>query len=195
MLRALVLLIAFFGCAHLAGCAGAPVRKESGSFVVPESDYQRTFVAAKDVLRDAGFTLDRVDASRGVISTRPRASSGFATPWIEHSTSPGAGAAGVLHRERRVATVRFDRPDPGNESGETIVAHVEVTVQRLGAPGRKPDPASIRLTSTWTGGAGPGSGQTAFSTMEERADPALSARLARQIEDLVAKGAPHPDAG
>jgi len=192
MRRVLGLVVAILGCVPASGCSGTRAHDDAAAFVVTDAEYARTFDAAKNVLRDAGFTLDRVDASRGVISTRPRTSSGLATPWIERSTTPGAGAAGVFHRERRVATVRFERAGPGDADPGSIVARVEVTVERLGAPGRKPEPSSIRLTTTWTGGAGSGAGQTPFTTMAERPDPALSARLAHQIEARAGAGAPDP---
>jgi len=169
----------------LGGCASNPKPRPDPSFEVQPAEYTRAFTAAKDVLRDEGFSLERVDSARGVITTRPRASSGFMTPWIDHTTTPGDSLGAVLHRERRLVEVRFaldensDLPEPE----KPIIATVEVTVQRLGSPGRNPDATSIRLTSTWTEGRksaemrewGP------YLTMVERTDPALSARIAGAI--------------
>ncbi len=70
------LLIAAAG--PLGGCA----TKGPASFDVAVEAYPAVFQAAKEQLRRAGFTLDRVDARAGVITTRAKPSSGFFTPWI-----------------------------------------------------------------------------------------------------------------
>ena len=169
----------------LPGCAATPKPPSDPTFQVQAGDYPAAFAAAKDVLRAQGFALERVDSARGVITTRPRASSGLATPWIDHATTPGDAVAGVLHRERRLVEVRFATDDasdlPADE--KPIVATVEVTVQRLGAPGRKADASSIRLTSRWTEGqSGSETRELApYSVIVERRDTPLSVRIANAI--------------
>ena len=180
--------IASIVCLAAAGCASTPPATADADFQVTDDQYEVAFAAAKDVLRDAGFALDRVDATRGVITTRERSSSGFATPWIDHATTPGDGAAGVLHRERRIAEVRFVRESGGPDA--PIRAEVEVTIQRIGAPGRQPEPSSIRIQSQWTEGTRSGASSSPFSAITERPDPRLAARLASQIEDRVAHTPP-----
>ena len=53
---------------------GATIHVDSGG-------YGRVFDETRDVLRDLGFILDRVDAQLGVISTLPKGTGGIATPW------------------------------------------------------------------------------------------------------------------
>jgi hypothetical protein len=171
--------------AAVSGCASAPKPRPDPTFEVQAGDYPRAFAAAKDVLRAEGFALERVDSARGVITTRPRASSGLATPWLDHSTTPGDAVAGVLHRERRLVEVRF-APDEASDlpaDAKPIIARVEVTVQRLGAPGRRADASSIRLTTRWTEGqSGSETRELApYSVMVERVDEPLSVRIANAI--------------
>mgnify|MGYP006295044941 FL=1 len=143
----LVLLLA------LAACASAPPPSPTGRrLAVPPDQYAAAFGAAKDVLRAHGFALARVDARAGVLTTQPRHAAGLATPWIPHSTTLSDAAAGVLHRDRRTAEVRF-RPAAGGPTPDLrddppeLVAEVVVTVERVFVPGRRPDPTSIRLTA------------------------------------------------
>lgn len=168
-------------CATLLGCARSP--DPATTFTINDAEYEQTFSAARDVLRDAGFILDRVDAQRGIITTHPRPSSGMATPWIDHASSPGDAAAATLHRERRFATVRFARStDPtAQPDAASIDADVEVFIQRLGAPGRKPEPSSIRMTSRWTEGSRGNGPATPFDAISERPDDRLAAELAARI--------------
>lgn len=102
-----VLVACFLGLIGLAlgGCAGT--EKVSTEVAVAPGRYAEAFEAAKDVLRDYQFDLDRVDAVSGVVTTHGRGSSGFATPWIPHGTSFGDGVSGAIERERRVAAVVF----------------------------------------------------------------------------------------
>jgi hypothetical protein len=195
MPRLLALGIVSFAGLIAAGCSSTGRARPDATFPVTEAAYETTFAAARDVLRDAGFSLERVDAARGVITTLPRSSSGFATPWIDHATSPGDAAAATLHRERRFAEVRFERaPSTQGADTGTILGRVEITIERLGAPGRKPEPTSIRLSSTWTEGSRRGAAAaTPFDSIATRPDPALAARLAAQIERRAARVSPTTD--
>lgn len=168
-------------CASLLGCARSP--DPATTFTLHDAEYEQTFSAARDVLRDAGFVLDRVDAQRGIITTLPKPSSGLATPWIDHASSPGDAAAATLHRERRIATVRFARStDPTIEpDAAPITADVEVLIQRLGAPGRNPEPSSIRMTSRWTEGTRGNGATTPYEAIAERPDDRFAAEIASRI--------------
>lgn len=88
----------------LVGCAAAP---QATSLDVPPGQYSQAFEAAKQTLRDARFDLARLDAQVGVITTLPRVSSGFATPWIAHGGSFGADTEGLAHYQRRTVRVTF----------------------------------------------------------------------------------------
>ncbi|MEM9166154.1 MAG: hypothetical protein AAGB48_03935 [Planctomycetota bacterium] len=57
----------------LGGCAA--LQAESGRFAVDAGGYARAFETTRTTLNDLGWTLDRVDAGAGVITTLPRPSS------------------------------------------------------------------------------------------------------------------------
>ena len=112
--------------------------------------YAEAFAHGKDVLRDLGFELDRIDARAGVITTRPRVGSGLATPWVE-SESP---LNDLAHRNRRRATLVFSPSDaPESEDLRLYAGGVDVEcrieVERVYTPGRRPSPTSVRLGGTW----------------------------------------------
>ncbi len=136
-------------------------------FVLEPEDYPLAFDAARETLRDYRFMLDRVDARMGVISTEPKDTAGFATPWDgEQSTLEQEWDDFVNLNARRVR-ITFEpisRPateDPRSqvvegpapadlrELDEPIVARVLVVEERRARPGWRIDMRSIRH-STFT---------------------------------------------
>ncbi len=152
-MRALVVAGA---CVAGGGCASSVTAVGDGAARVElDRSYAAVFDAARDAVREMGWDLERVDAARGIIRTRPRAASGWITPWIPHSTTAGDAWTGVLQHDERVATVRF-RPagaagDPPLWTDLRDLAgpwEVEVTVEvlRRYQPDRRADPTSVRFT-------------------------------------------------
>ena len=70
-LHALLLILA--ASIFLSACTARPTATE---LVIAPETYVQTFDAARDVLRDRRFELERIDARSGVISTRPRTFAG-----------------------------------------------------------------------------------------------------------------------
>lgn len=85
----------------LGGCAA-----QSPDLFVPASDYSATFAAARDVLHSYRFTLDRVDARAGVLTTAAKPTAGFFTPWdTEQSTLSQEWEDTINKQQRRVDIV------------------------------------------------------------------------------------------
>lgn len=178
--------------ALLIGCTSkAPVAEVRFS----GEEYAQVFQDAKDVLRRAQFELDRVDARAGVITTRPKPSAGLATPWIRQSSGLKGSISGFLHRERRVARIRFEPIEASSETtiGETdplldlrayegeVEATIEVEIQRVEPSEQRFSPQSIRLQS-YVIDATPGSeSASAGPGYVSRPDEALSERLTRTL--------------
>jgi hypothetical protein len=133
---------------HEAGDAGAAP-------TIPAGEYEAAFRAAKDVLREKQFDLERVDAAAGVITTRPRSSAGLASPWLDYDETFGDAVDDLIHRDRRRVTVRFDPSDRPDASAlldrrtldVPLTMRVTIDVERTYVTGRRADPTSIRLTS------------------------------------------------
>lgn len=136
------------GAAVLGGCASAPrAGGEAGAVV---ENYGRAFDAARTVLRDGGFVLERVDARAGVITTQPKTTAGIATPWHGEQSSLAQDVEDLLQRQQRVARVTFAAR---GGAGDMLLVDspaemsVHVVVQRLQVPGRKLEPEAMRQHS------------------------------------------------
>ncbi|MFM9958963.1 MAG: hypothetical protein ACKVZJ_12900 [Phycisphaerales bacterium] len=124
-----VLCFTAFAALPMTGCASSPA--PAPMLRVEADAYPAAFEAAKDVLREYAFELDRVDATAGVLTTHTRGSAGFATPWIPHSSSFGDAGRGFLDRERRRAMVVFEPVDsdqPVESTPEQAAASVDSPV-------------------------------------------------------------------
>jgi len=188
-----VLRIALLGCvALLAGCAGNPrpseVRVETGA-------YEAAFEAAKASLLEHGFELERVDARAGVLTSRPKATAGLATPWDVEQSSLEHEAEDLLNQHRRTVRVTFApvvagegpiEPDENPDIDlrplkESMQGRVEVAILRVRRPGWRIEPTSIHQSRRWRdpnlqARGIPGLFEEAFTL-----DPHLAGRLASDI--------------
>ncbi|MCA9281822.1 MAG: hypothetical protein H6812_05405 [Phycisphaeraceae bacterium] len=172
----------------MTGCASDPVQPHAASRV-ESSRYAAAFRAAKDVLRDEGFVLDRVDARRGVITTLPRASAGLASPWIS-TGSAGDAASDLLHAHARSATVDFGpasgaSSDDLRESAEAIEIRVTVHVLRASKAGRRVDSTMPRRSTFAVDPVATRSGDLGTDLEEIALDERLADRLAERIRALA----------
>lgn len=85
------------------------------AFDSPESD--RLWNAAREVLRDHRFTLDRVDRRRGVITTMPETSQGVGEFWRSDVATREDLWESTLNAMRRTVTIRFVGADPDDAAG------------------------------------------------------------------------------
>ncbi|MEM9083049.1 MAG: hypothetical protein AAGB34_05580 [Planctomycetota bacterium] len=160
--------------------ARSPVNIEAGH-------YKEAFALAKDVLRDNGFRIDRVDAAGGIIRSSPAISSGLATPWIKHSTGIRGSFDDTLNRERRVTVLRFS-PNDGVRADDLrayegpLELRVEVQLQRVYEPGRRHSSNGVLLSSTTTGDTWQNQSlQPAFAVVVGT-DVALAERLEAELK-------------
>ncbi|MDQ7014718.1 MAG: hypothetical protein Q9O74_12635 [Planctomycetota bacterium] len=178
--------IAAIGLAALlvgpGGCASAV--EGTGDFTFSSRDYPAAFDATRDVLRDYRFTLERIDAEAGVISTTKELSPGLLEPWSPLQTGFGDEWEDTLNRQARQVRVTFA---PEGEDGQTMRASVWVTLLRQHRAGR-------RLDSEWVGASTFAfdpqlkERHTATYFVPSRRDGALEARLARRIEAEMRDG-------
>lgn len=205
-------LAALAGCASEPAGAPGPGKSgprlqfgEAGSsgagFVTPAGRYAEAFESAKSALREMGFALGRVDAAAGVIMTRPRWSGGLATPWVEGESDFQDEVDSALNTTRRVVRVRFEpvRPaqtDEEREEGSRLGAAVsgvaafeagakgvvDAIVERVYTPGRQVQAVSIRRSGYFEDIEVKRGEPRRESAVSIREDPALSARVASEIE-------------
>ena len=161
-----VLAILLLACC-LGGCASnrASTKPAAATFVVEADDYEHAFEAAKGVLLDRHYELERVDARAGIILTRPRTGAGLLTPW---KIGPGSRLGeDTVNAQGRVVEVRFEPaaeterppggvPDalasprpavPPSAAEGAIVVSVRVLMERRVSPTRRLDPTAIQAAS------------------------------------------------
>lgn len=136
------------GAVQLGACSSPDAGAE---LTVRTEDYPRAFEATKDLLVRRGFTLERIDADEGVITTRPKPTAGLATPWDHEQSALRDEWSDLMHQHERAVRVRFDPPPPPvpGAGGAEVLVSFQVDKLRVVTPGVNPAPASVRLTTTW----------------------------------------------
>lgn len=167
--RSTILCIAIAAAASIGGCA-TPLAPQ-GTATVERADYQAAFDRTRDALVDLGFTLNRVDAAAGVVTTDPLIGRGAFGPWQRQQHTLGAEVADALHAQSRSVRVEFlpaaaasavptDAPrsqiDQGPEPtvvaelgspSSPLIARVTVLVERRYRPGTRPQVADVLRTT------------------------------------------------
>lgn len=188
-LRTLLQLAALaFAALHLAGCASS---EGPTTFDVASGQYTRAFDAARDTLRDQFYSIDRVDAEAGVISTFPKESAGLATPWDSDQSSLKQEWEDLAADQRRTIRVVFER-QPGSQ--EPALGRVTVVVDRRYRPGIRVPAKSVKSASLTRDPALAQRGMWPAYDVAIEEDRALAARLANEISKRLAAPETSPSA-
>lgn len=159
--------------------------------------YAAVFEAARDVLRDEGFILERVDAAEGVITTRVKTTAGVFTPWDREQSTAGQEVEDLMQRQQRVVRVTFvgaagegeGAAAGGAEAGARFDRmRVEVVVQRVQIPGRKLEPEAIQQSSYWFDPDMGTRGMQPQFAVAEKQDRLLAERITRKVRERVGAG-------
>lgn len=190
--------------ALLPGCSSAPA---DAVIVVLPGEYPAAFDASREVLSEARFALERVDAAAGVITTQPKSTAGLASPWDTEQSTLAQEWEDLANQQRRVVRITFapegetgptppDQalPDRRTEAGP-LVARVEVTLLRLRRPGWRIETESIsRSTRSFDPIAAARDGGASFFEPVGQ-DDRLAGRLAQRIAQRLSQPpAPSEDA-
>lgn len=146
-----------------AGLAGCATRGPTELAVEPGS-YAATFDAARHVLREARFDLERVDARGGVLTTAAKPTAGLATPWDAEQQTAGQEVEDLLQHQQRRVRITFESAGGEAGAGESqadgagaeadlldeprkTTMRVRVVIERINRPNWRVDSSSIRLSS------------------------------------------------
>lgn len=188
-----VLAVVLAGAASAGGCAGDGDR---AGLEVPAGEYATAFDAAREVLRDYRFELDRVDARAGVITTLSKESAGLATPWDAEQSSVQQEVEDLLAEQRRRVRVTFEPMEAGasgdllDGSARVLDARVEVFVERVYARGMQPSPRAILLSGQWYDPASLARGQSPRYEVPLTRDEALARRMSAEIRRRIERARP-----
>jgi hypothetical protein len=187
----------------IGGCASAPSANiaDSATVQVGAGEYARAFDAARRVLRDRGFILERVDARSGIITTQPKTTAGLATPWDREQQSLAQEVEDFLQRQQRVVRVTFEPaagaepasdggsqpPENLNTASTPLTMRVQVTIERISVPGRRLEPEAIKeSTYTYDPALGARGMQPSYEVATRR-DAAGERRLVELIQAALAQ--------
>ncbi len=147
------LLVSLVFLCLAAGCAqtGQPARLRQPSefeaidqICVPDAETKQAMQVAEDVLAQMNFTIEKADAEKGFIKTRPlRAAQAFEL-WRSDNIGSFNTAEANLHTIRRIAQMNLTRSDQpaaascdASRSGKQLCIDCEVKTQRLSLPQRR----------------------------------------------------------
>ncbi len=173
---------------------------------VPAGKYAAAFNAARDELRDAGFTLERVDAYSGIITTWPSGSAGIATPWSGDQSSVSQEFGDLFHRHARTLRITFEPavpPEPTDDAAlppdlraldTDMLMRIRVIVERNHRPGWRVSNVSIRHSTYYTDPDLQTRGMQPVYSVAREEDRLLAARIADRIAEarVPVAGAPNP---
>lgn len=141
-----------FGLA-LTGCATSTAPPPANPQPIDAAYYRATFDAGAEVLRDAGFRVDRRDFRFGVITSQPKGSPTVFEPWQPDNSDGDQAWQSTVGDLRRTVTLSFAPPrKPGPRNIETPTSsdaaaagdpaagyalRVEVLIERLQVPQRR----------------------------------------------------------
>ena len=196
-----------------AGLGGCAAREEPATFGVAQGDYDRAFVATREVLRDVNFEIERVDATRGVITTKARPDAGFFTPWTGYQLDAASAVEGSLNQQRRRVRVTFipvadeaayvggggDQDRIGSQLDEVAsrgpwTAYVDVGVTRMQTSGLRPPPRAVLMSSVTIDPIEQSQGVATIYEVPVSQDAAMAAAITRRIRKRLGleEAAPAP---
>lgn len=187
--RRLFTLLAGMVLIALGGCnaSGPP------TFNVQIGQYQQAFNAARDVLRDYHFQLERVDGAQGVITTADLFSAGLLTPWDQVQTTPQQELSDIVNNQARRVRIVFARAsqqadpiDPPSDA-EACVGDVQVVIRRVQVALVRPNSRSVSLTTTAVDPALTAKQIWGNYAVPFARDEELERRIARAIEARLSK--------
>jgi len=183
-LISLALVLGLGAC--LVGCASP---RGGVSFTIPHDRYDQAITAARETFLDARFEIDRVDARRGIVETRPKPSAGLGTPWDTEQATLRQEWEDLLNQHERVARlvvepIDADVPDVTTHAGP-LAARVEVIVYRVRRHGWRVDTVTISRSSHSIDPLGPARGSPFTFAQPVGRDDLLAEALAQRIRDRL----------
>lgn len=144
-LRNLILAAGVFAGGMTCGCTSSAVYSGQDFTVdaseVAGAERERVIAAAREVLTDHRFVINRVDGRRGVVTTEFKSTQGFASPWDGEQGSLVEESADFVNQHERAVRVTI------GDDGSVVVS---VVVQRVHRPGWRIETESISSSTRTT---------------------------------------------
>jgi len=172
-----------------AGCSRQVVDTDNPVTVSAEQ-YRRYFDSSIDVLRDAGYVIDRRDYRFGTITTLPQSSPNIVELWNSQNTTADQAIQSTLSNEQRHVTVQFAKARADEaEASDDYLFEVNVMLERKQVPTRRMAGSARRNVFSDLSATPRGlheRGVTGVYWEPVGRDALLEARLMKQIRDRAA---------
>ena len=162
-----------------------PIDDARGLVELDGVSYEDAFVAAREVLADFRFGINRVDAARGVLTSYPKRTAGLASPWDGEQSSIGQEFEELTNQQERTIHIEFERGEQADADEGRVVARVRVIVNRVHRPNWRVDTQSILLSTHARSRDAMGNLERSEFREPIGQDPALADRLARAIVERL----------
>lgn len=200
-LAILCILASLLGCAHHAPTTGLEI---------DAAQYASAFDAAREVLIDCRFQLERVDAAAGLITTSPKPTAGLLTPAHGEQQTFSSEFDDALNAQRRIVRIEFHPLTDAREASQPLTpgvpvappadlrdastrqgpprleARVRVVIERRQTPNRTIEPASIRRSQSFIDPALAPRQMAPSYYVAQRDDPDLARRIVAMIRERIA---------
>jgi hypothetical protein len=171
----------------LTACASAPPAGARADASFEAASYPDLFNAAREVLAEYRFTIDRVDAARGVITTYPKRTAGMATPWDREQSSLAQEFEDLAHQQERTARVTFEPLD-----APTRVS-VQIVLDRVHRPNWRIETDALRQSTHARDLLAIRAGQSTEFREPVTEDLALAQRIMADIQARTGQDVSSPD--
>ncbi len=180
-----------------SGCSAPPPTTQR-TFAFAPNQYPQAFNTSRQVLMDMGFSLDRIDAASGVLTTQPHFSQGILEPWDVTQSSIGDEWEDAVNHQARSVRILFaandattDSPSPSTEqtAGPKHIGRVQVTLYREQRAGRQLNSIAVGASS-YTFDPLMAQRHGMRYLVPVRRDRALEARIATTIASQLASPKP-----
>ena len=136
LLSSVFCLLSVVSCLLSAGCGGNHQQAaQTEPICLANVQKFQAMQITEDVLAKMHFTVDKADAERGLITTRPLAGAQFFEFWRSDNVGAFNSAEANMHSIRR--TVALNISLPAGPQGKKLCIDCEVRVQRLSLPERQ----------------------------------------------------------
>lgn len=176
----------------LGGCS-SPKPTES-EVLVPPGQYAAAFAAARDVLHDEHWTIERADSRAGVITTRNTFTASLTGPADRQLSSTMSSPDDILNRQQRLIRMTWEPREPApvpDDLGEfdgPLMLRVRAIRLRVQDPGWRVPSTSVRYASRAYDPDLAARGMSPDYAVALNIDEELSAQLAAQIAARINAG-------
>jgi hypothetical protein len=182
----LMVMVAAVAGLGLCGCVSSSggghdgasgIADASGLVEIEGASYDEVFAAARQVLGEYRFGINRVDATRGVITSYAKRTEGLGSFWDREQSSLSQEWEDLANQQERTVRIEFGLDD----DSEVVRARVRVYIERVHRPNWRVESESLRLSTF----ARSRDSYGAFEPSEFREpigqDPLFADRLANEI--------------